>query len=71
MKPTSEMTEQEAACFVNLKKAINESFMALSYLQQAQTLAPDEDSEIRVATCVQMIEDTITDIRHAVQHLTN
>ena len=71
MKPTSEMTEQEAACFVNLKKAINESFMALSYLQQAQTLAPDEDSEIRVATCVQMIEDAITDIRHAVQHLTN
>ena len=70
MKPTSAMTEQEAACFVNLKKAINESFMALSYLQQAQTLAPDEDSEIRVATCVQMIEDTITDIRHAVQHLT-
>ena len=70
MKPTSAMTEQEAACFVNLKKAINESFMALSYLQQAQTLAPDEDSEIRVATCVQMIEDTITDIRHAVQYLT-
>ena len=70
MKPTSEMTEQEAACFVNLKKAINESFMALSYLQQAQTLAPDEDSEIRVSTCVQMIEDAITDIRHAVQHLT-
>ena len=71
MKATKDMTEQEAACFVNLKKAINESFMALSYLQQAQTLAPDEDSEIRVATCVQMIEDTITDIRHAVQHLTN
>ena len=71
MKPTSAMTEQEAAYFVNLKKAINESFMVLSYLQQAQTLAPDEDSEIRVATCVQMIEDTITDIRHAVQHLTN
>lgn len=71
MKPTSEMTEQESACFINLKKAINESFMALSYLQQAQTLAPDEDSEIRVATCVQMIEDAITDIRHAVQNLTN
>ena len=71
MKPTSEMTEQEAAYFINLKKAINESFMALSYLQQAQTLAPDEESEIRVSTCVQMIEDAITDIRHAVQHLTN
>ena len=71
MKPTSEMTEQEAACFVNLKKAINESFMALSYLQQAQTLAPDEYSEICISTCVRTIEDTITDIRHAVQSLTN
>lgn len=71
MKPTSEMTEQEGACFVNLKKAMNESFMALSYLQQAQTLAPDEDSEICISTCVKTIEDTITDIRHAVQHLTN
>ena len=71
MKPTSEMTEQEASCFVNLKKAINESFTALSYLQQAQTLAPNEDLEIRVSTCVKMIEDTITDIRHAVHDLTN
>lgn len=71
MKPTSEMGTQEAACFVNLKKAINESFMALSYLQQAQALAPDEYSETCISTCVRTIEDTITDIRHAVQHLTN
>lgn len=71
MKPTSEMTEQEAACFVNLKKAINESFTALSYLQQADTLAPNIDAAIAIGTCISMIEGTITDIRHAVQSLTN
>jgi len=71
MKPTSEMTQQEAACFVNLKKAMNESYLVLDYLKQADTLAPNIYAAIAIGTCISMIEDTITDIRHAVQSLTN
>lgn len=71
MKPTSEMSEQESACFVNLKKAMHESFLALEYLEQAQHLAPDDASEEYILTCVRMMNDTMTDIRHAVQSLTN
>ena len=71
MKPTSEMTEQEAACFINLKKAMNEAHLVLDYLKQADTLAPNIHAAIAIGTCISMIEDTITDIRHAVQSLTN
>ena len=71
MKPTSEMTEREAACFVNLKKAMNESYLLLDYLKQAQNLAPNSDVDIAIDTCIHMIEDTMTDIRHAVEYLTN
>lgn len=71
MKPTSAMTEREAACFVNLKKAMNESYLLLDYLEQARNLAPNSDVDIAIATCVRMMNDTMTDIRHAVQHLTN
>ena len=71
MKPTSEMTEREAACFVNLKKAMNESFLVLEYLEQAQHLAPNENSEAYIYTCIRMMKDTMTDIRHAVEYLTN
>ena len=70
MKPTSEMPEQDAACFINLKKAINECFVVLNYLQQADTLAPDVHTAIAIGTCIGTIEDTITDIRHAVHNLT-
>lgn len=71
MKPTSEMTQQEAACFVNLKKAMNDAIMVKVYLHHAQNLAPNEDLEIRVSTCLDEIDSLMTDIRHAVQSLTN
>ena len=71
MKPTSEMTEREAACFVNLKKAMNESQLLLDYLRQAHDAAPNEDVEIRIDTCIYEMTNLAIDIKHAVQSLTN
>lgn len=71
MKPTNEMTERESACFINLKKAMNESYLLLDYLEQARNLAPNSDVDIAIATCIRMMSDTMIDIRHAVQSLTN
>jgi len=71
MKPTSEMNDREAACFTNLKKSMNESYLLLDYLKQAQTLAPNSDVDAAISTCIRMMNDTMIDIQHAIRDLTN
>ena len=70
MKPTSAMGEKEAACFVNLKKAMNESYLVLDYLEQARTLSPDEDVSESVTAAIRQLNETVLDIKYAVQSLT-
>lgn len=70
MKPTSEMGTKESACFVNLKKAMNESYLLVDYLRQARATAPSEYLEIRIDSCIYEMEMIATDIKYAVSNLT-
>ena len=71
MKATSEMTEQEAACFVNLKKAMNDAMMAKEYLENARRLAPSDEASDCITTAIREMNELLYDIKHAVQSLTN
>lgn len=70
MKPTSEMGTKESACFVNLKKAMNESYLLVDYLRQARATAPSEYLEIHIDSCIYEMEMIATDIKYAVSNLT-
>ena len=62
MKPTSAMTEQEAACFINLKKAMNDSYIVINYLENAMTLSPNidlHDDIAYAATLMGVVQDLI------------
>ena len=71
MKPTSEMTEQEAACFVNLKKAINDAIMSKEYLENARHLAPNDDVSGNITAAIRQLNEAMLDMKCAVQSLTN
>ena len=70
MKPTSEMTEQEAACFVNLKKAMNDSNIVVNYLENAMHLAPDIDLHEDIAYAAMMMGVVQSIIEQCVKDLT-
>jgi len=62
VKPTSAMTEQEAACFINLKKAMNDSYIVINYLENAMTLSPNidlHDDIAYAATLMGVVQDLI------------
>ena len=71
MKPTSEMTEREAACFVNLKKAMNDAIMSKQYLENARHLAPSDEASDCITTAIREMNELLYDIKCAVQSLTN
>ena len=71
MKPTSEMTEQEGACFVNLKKAMNDAIMSKEYLKNARHLAPNDEVSDHITTAIREMNELLFDIKCAVQSLTN
>ena len=70
MKPTSEMTEQEGACFVNLKKAMNDAIMSKEYLENARHLAPSHEVSDHITTAIREMNELLFDIKCAVQSLT-
>lgn len=71
MKPTSEMTQQESACFVNLKKAMNDAIMSKEYLENARHLAPNDEVSDHITTAIREMNELLFDIKCAVQSLTN
>ena len=69
MKPTSAMNEKDSACFVNLKKAMNDSFIVNDYLENAMHLSPNIDLHEDIAYAMtllgvvqSMIEQCVKDI---------
>lgn len=69
MKPTSAMNDKEAACFINLKKAMNDSHIVNDYLDNAMHLAPNIDVHEDIAYAAtllgvvqSMIEQCVKDI---------
>ena len=70
MKPTSEMTEQEAACFVNLKKAMNDSFIVNNYLENARMLSPNIDLHEDIAYAATLLGVVQSIIEQCVKDLT-
>ena len=71
MKPTSEMTTQEAACFINLKKAMNDSIIVNDYLENALTLAPNFDLKEDIAYAIAMMGVMQNVIEELVKDLTS
>ena len=71
MKPTSEMGTQEAACFVNLKKAMNDAMIVKEYLETARHLAPNDEIGGSITVAIREMNEAMFDIKSAVQSLTN
>lgn len=71
MKPTNEMTQQESACFVNLKKAMNDAIMSKEYLENARHLSPNDEVSDCITTAIREMNELLFDIKCAVQSLTN
>jgi hypothetical protein len=64
------MTDQEAACFINLKKAMNDAIMSKEYLENARHLAPNDDVNDCITTAIREMNELLFDIKCAVQSLT-
>jgi hypothetical protein len=50
-----------------LQKAMNESYLVLDYLEQARTLSPDEDVSGSITAAIRQLNETVLDIKYAVQ----
>jgi len=70
VKPTSAMTEQEAACFINLKKAMNDSYIVIDYLENAMTLSPNIDLHEDIAYAAMMMGVVQNIIEQCVKDIT-
>jgi hypothetical protein len=64
------MTEQEAACFINLKKAMNDSYIVVNYLENAMHLAPDIDLHEDIAYAAMMMGVVQNIIEQCVKDIT-
>jgi hypothetical protein len=64
------MTEQEAACFVNLKKAMNDSFIVNNYLENARMLSPNIDLHEDIAYAATLLGVVQSIIEQCVKDLT-
>ena len=71
MKATSEMSEREAACFINMKKAMNDSYIVVDYLENAQHLASSSDIEEDITAALLMMGMVQDLIENVVRDLTN
>jgi hypothetical protein len=70
MKPTSAMTDKEAACFVNLKRAMNDSYIVNDYLENARHLSPNIDVHEDIAYAMTMLGAVQSIIEQCVKDLT-
>jgi hypothetical protein len=70
MKPTSAMNEKEAACFVNLKKAMNDSYIVNDYLENARHLSPNIDLHEDIAYAMTLLGVVQSMIEECVKDLT-
>jgi hypothetical protein len=70
MKPTSAMNDKEAACFVNLKKAMNDSYIVNDYLENARHLSPNIDLHEDIAYVMTLLGVVQSMIEQCVKDLT-
>ena len=70
MKPTSAMNEKEAACFINLKKAMNDSHIVADYLENARHLAPNIDLHDDIVWILTMHGNVMSMIEQCVKDIT-
>jgi hypothetical protein len=70
MKPTSAMTDKEAACFVNLKRAMNDSYIVNDYLENARHLSPNIDVHEDIAYAMTLLGAVQSIIEQCVKDLT-
>ena len=70
MKPTSAMNEKEAACFINLKKAVNDSHIVNDYLENARHLSPNIDLHEDIAYAMTLLGVVQSIIEQCVKDLT-
>ena len=70
MKPTSAMNEKEAACFINLKKAMNDSHIVNDYLENARHLSPNIDLHEDIAYAMTLLGVVQSMIEQCVKDLT-
>ena len=71
MKPTSQMSEREAACFINLKKAMNDTYIVIDYLENASRLAPNSEIDEDISGPLLMMGIVQELIREVIADLTN
>lgn len=69
MRPLREMDERTAACLTNLKKAMNDSYLVIDYLEGAERLAPSSDAEQGITAAVlamgmvqELIQECVSDL---------
>ena len=70
MKPTSAMNDKEAACFINLKKAMNDSHIVNDYLENARHLSPNIDLHEDIAYAMTLLGVVQSIIEQCVKDLT-
>jgi hypothetical protein len=70
VKPTSAMNEKEAACFINLKKAMNDSHIVNDYLENARHLSPNIDLHEDIAYAMTLLGVVQSMIEQCVKDLT-
>jgi hypothetical protein len=70
VKPTSAMNEKEAACFINLKKAMNDSHIVNDYLENARHLSPNIDLHEDIAYAMTLLGVVQSIIEQCVKDLT-
>lgn len=71
MKPLREMDERSAACLTNLKKAMNDSYLVIEYLEGAERLASSSEQEEGITAAVLAMGMVQELIRECVSDLTN
>lgn len=70
MKPTSAMNDKEAACFINLKKAMNDSHIVNDYLENARHLSPNIDLHEDIAYAMTLLGVVQSIIEQCVKDIT-
>jgi len=64
------MNEKEAACFINLKKAMNDSHIVNDYLENARHLSPNIDLHEDIAYAMTLLGVVQSIIEQCVKDLT-
>lgn len=71
MRPVSEMDDRTAACFTNLKRAMNDTYIVIDYLENASRLAPNNKVDEEISDPLLMMGIVQDLIREIIADLTN